>query len=170
MLISVDNGPGRYSGRLTMKKDSKYEDSRTPFSMSSVKAILISLALAFLLLCIWFWPRQQTLIYNYYNSSEGENINSQAVFPHHAAPLKFYSQDESLVNLLGNLTFKNYGIVKSTDHYVWQQIPCHYLEAQNVSGPYLAWADVKQANYLFHDVSGDMTHPASGMRSSIPLG
>uniref|UniRef100_A0A1X7UVT0 Uncharacterized protein n=1 Tax=Amphimedon queenslandica TaxID=400682 RepID=A0A1X7UVT0_AMPQE len=157
-----------------------YNGFRTPFSMRSrskcqflyhspVKTILISLALVFLLLCIWFWPPQQIQIYNYYNSSKEGNINSEAVATN-AAPLKIYSQDESLVNLLGNLTFKNYGIVRSSDHYVWKEIRISYVEAQNVSGPYLGWADIGHANYLYHDVSGDLTHPASGMRSSVPLG
>lgn len=140
------------------------------FLYSSMRRfLLISLTLVFLLLCIWFWPRQQIQIYNYY-SSEGGTINSQAVVTN-AAPLKYYSQDESLVNLLGNLTFKNYGIVKSSDHFVWREIPILYLEAQNVSGPYLGWADTHQANYLFQDVSGPyLTNPPSGMRSSVPLG
>uniref|UniRef100_A0A1X7SQU2 Glycosyl-hydrolase family 116 N-terminal domain-containing protein n=1 Tax=Amphimedon queenslandica TaxID=400682 RepID=A0A1X7SQU2_AMPQE len=165
---------------LPMKRHSKYNGFRTPFFTrsrstcqflyhSSVKTILISLALVFLLLCIWFWPRQQIQIYNYYNSSKGGNLNSQALVTN-AAPLKFYSQDESLVNLLGNLTFKNYGIVRSSDQYVWEEIRISYVEAQNVSGPYLGWADIGHANYLFHDVSGDLTHPPSGMRSSVPLG
>ncbi|XP_019852028.1 PREDICTED: uncharacterized protein LOC109581956 [Amphimedon queenslandica] len=156
-----------------MKKDTKNIGGSTPFSKSSMKRLLISLTLAFLVLSmlyIWFRPQQQILIYNYYNSSKGGNLNSQAVVTN-AAPLKFYSQDESLVDLLGNLTFKNYGIVKSTDSYVWREIPILYLEAQNVSGPYLGWADTHQANYLFLEVSGPyLTNPPSGMRSSVPLG
>ena len=39
-----------------------------------------------------------------------------------------------------------------------------------MSGPYVSWADRTHANYLYHDVSGDLMHPPSGMRSSVPLG
>ena len=107
-----------------------------------------------------------------YSSSEGSKINSQSsdIASPHVLP-RFYTQaNEPLVSLLGNLTFKNYGVVKNTDRYTWQRVPILYLEAQNVSGPYVGWADTKSANYLFHDVAGDMLHPPSGMRSSVPLG
>ena len=34
--------------------------------------------------------------------------------------------DDSLVALLASLKFKNYGIVKSTDNFIMQDIPCKY--------------------------------------------
>ena len=39
-----------------------------------------------------------------------------------------------------------------------------------MSGPYVSWADRDRASYLYHDVSGNLIHPPSGMRSSVPLG
>ena len=35
-----------------------------------------------------------------------------------------HSDDDSLVALLANLEFKNYGIVKNTDIFIMQDIPC----------------------------------------------
>ncbi len=60
--------------------------------------------------------------------------------------------------------------MKQSDKYMWKLSRCWYLEAQNVSGPYSGWADKRNCNYLFHDVSGDLIPPPSGMRSSVPLG
>ncbi len=60
--------------------------------------------------------------------------------------------------------------MKQSDKYVWKQSRCLCLEAQNVSGPYVGWADRYNFRYLFHDVSGDLIPPPSGMRSSVPLG
>ena len=37
-----------------------------------------------------------------------------------------YSDNSSLVALLASLKFKNYGIVKSTDKFIMQDIPCGY--------------------------------------------
>jgi hypothetical protein len=34
--------------------------------------------------------------------------------------------DDSLVALLASLKFKNYGIVKSTDDFIMQDMPCMY--------------------------------------------
>jgi len=45
-----------------------------------------------------------------------------------------------------------------------------HLESQNVSGPYMGWADEGRCNYLYQDVNGDLLHPASGLHSSVPLG
>lgn len=136
------------------------------------QTILISLLI--LLLLIWVWPRQNILIF--YSSIEGDKINgsqySADAVVSYTSFLRFYSQDEPLIELLGNLTFKNSGIVKTSDKYTWQGIPCLYLESQNVSGPYVSWDDCAKgyANYLYHDVAGDLIHPPSGMRSSVPLG
>lgn len=136
------------------------------FLCRSRSAQIFIISILIFLLCIWFWSRQQILIH--YSSGKGNQINSQSADS--ISLLRFYSQDEPLIDLLGNLTFKNYGVVKSSDKYTWQEIPCAYLEAQNVSGPYVGWADRSHANYLYHDVSGDLIHPPSGMRSSVPLG
>jgi hypothetical protein len=106
----------------------------------------------------------------YYSPNNGGKIDSLSSNAVPYDSLLRYSQDKPLVSLLGNLTFKNYGVVKSSDRYTWQKIPCMYLESQNVSGPYLSWADRSYANYLYHNVSGDLVHPPSGMRSSVPLG
>ena len=76
-----------------------------------------------------------------------------------------------LVDLLTSLAFKNYGVVKSSDAYVWSDITCTYLEAQNVSDAYTSWADsYGQTSYLFQSVGGVLVHPPTGMRSSVPLG
>ena len=39
-----------------------------------------------------------------------------------------------------------------------------------MSGPYVGWADKGMCNILYQDVGGDQLHPASGVRSSVPLG
>ena len=37
------------------------------------------------------------------------------------------NSDDSLVALLASLKFKNYGIVKSTDNFIMQDMPCWYF-------------------------------------------
>ena len=71
---------------------------------------------------------------------------------------------------LQKLIFKNYGIVRDTDRFAWKKIPCAYLESQNVTGPYVGWADTGMCNYLYQLIGNDLVHPPSGMRSSVPLG
>ena len=157
---------------IPMKESSfetKSKSANTPFFRRYRSVWTILIVIVIFSLCIWFWPRQQhvDILINFF-SSDGNSQSSDTVS--HASPLKFYSQDEPLVDLLENLTFKNYGLVKNSDKYTWHEIPCAYLEAQNVSGPYVGWADTTHANYLYRDVAGDLMHPPSGLRSSVPLG
>ena len=136
----------------------------------STRTLLVLIIIIVLL--AWLWPSHHILVVVQYLPSKGGVINSQssdAVPPAHSL-LQVYSDEDDLVDILGNLTFKNYGVVKSSDLYMWHVMPCLYLESQNVSGPYVGWADTGHCNYLYHDVSGDLIHPPSGMRSSVPLG
>ena len=84
--------------------------------------------------------------------------------------LNLKRSEEPLIDALQKLVFKNYGVTRDTDKYTWKTIPCHYLESQNVTRPYIGWADVNQCNYLFRLVGEDLVHPPSGIRSSVPLG
>ncbi len=126
--------------------------------------------LAFIVfLCVWFWSHRPTVVY--YSTSDSEETAGSNQFLHSVLRLHMYSKDDPLVHLRQSLTFKNYryGIVKQSIRYVWNTCLCVYLELQNVSGPH-SWADLDKCNYLFHDVSGDLKAPPSGMRSSVPLG
>ncbi len=76
----------------------------------------------------------------------------------------------TLIEQLQKLRFLNSGLVKNTDEFVWLQQKISYLESQNVSGPYVGWADVHAANYLFKHQGEIFTDPPSGIRSSVPLG
>ncbi len=119
-------------------------------------------------LCVWFWSHRPTVVY--YSTSDSEETAGSDQFLHSVLRLHMYSKDDPLVHLLQNLTFKNYGIVKQSDVYKSILTKCLYLEAQKVAGPYVGWADRYKCDYLFHDVSGDLIPPPSGMRSSVPLG
>ncbi len=79
-------------------------------------------------------------------------------------------QPETLIELLQNLIFLNSGVVKNSDEFVWLKQKCLYLESQNVSGPYIGWADTYSFNYLFRHRGQTYVDPPSGMRSSVPLG
>ena len=79
-------------------------------------------------------------------------------------------QPETLIELLQNLTFLNSGVIKNSDEFVWLRQRCLYLESQNVSGPYISWADTHSFNYLFRHRGQTYVDPPSGMRSSVPLG
>ena len=79
----------------------------------------------------------------------------------------------NLPALLSSLTFDNYGVVQSTDSYVFGPVYVGYFETQNVTNPYTSWAYYPfgpSAYYLFQDVDGVLVTPPSGMRSSVPLG
>ena len=80
------------------------------------------------------------------------------------------STPQSLVEQLQKLIFLNTGVVTRKDEFVWKNIRCGYLEAQNVSMPYSGWADKGHVNYLHQKNSGYLVSPPSGMRSSIPHG
>ncbi len=136
--------------------------------MTRLALILLALGI---FMWVWFRPNCHTVLY-YSTSGEGA-VNHQSPETSRTGKISLLdtrSKDEPLVQLLGNLTFKNYGIVKSRDEFVWIPKPCRYLEAQNVSRPYMGWAVEETFNYLYHSVSGDLLHPPSGMRSSVPLG
>ena len=96
-------------------------------------------------------------------SAEVNSVRVQKVAP----------RPTDLVDLLSGLSFKNYGVVKSSDVYVFEPLTCTglYLEAQNVTGSYTSWSDTyEKSSYLFQSVAGILVHPPSGMRSSVPLG
>ncbi len=120
---------------------------------------------------VWLRPNYHPVLY-YFTSGESavNDLSPETSRTGKISLLETHSNDEPLVQLLGNLTFKNYGIVKSRDEFVWIPKPCWYLEAQNVSGPYVGWADQAACNYLYRSISGDLVEPPSGMRSSVPLG
>ena len=76
----------------------------------------------------------------------------------------------ALVNQLYKLIFLNVGLATRKDKFVWKKMPCLYLESQNVSMPYIVWADVGECNYMHQENDGYLVSPPSGMRSSIPHG
>ena len=80
------------------------------------------------------------------------------------------TESKTLIEELDSLVFKNYGAVRKTDKFVWNQHPCHYLEAHNVTGPYRGWAEVGTCTYMFQEIGNEQFNPPSGMRSSVPLG
>ncbi len=126
----------------------------------------IALLAIIVFLCVWFWSHRPTVVY--YSTSDSEETAGSDQFSHSVVLLRKYSQDDPLVHLLGNLTFKNYGVVKRSDQFRSRRIRCQYLEAENVTEPYRSWAG--ECSYLYHYVSGDWIPPPSGMRSSVPLG
>ena len=80
------------------------------------------------------------------------------------------SASQSLVEQLQKLIFLNTGVVTKKDEFAWKNFSCVYLESQNVSMPYIGWADKGHVNYLHQKNSGYLVSPPSGMRSSIPHG
>ena len=80
------------------------------------------------------------------------------------------TESKTLIEELDSLVFKNYGAVRKTDKFVWTEQACNYLEAHNVTGPYVGWAERYKCAYLYHELGGKLLHPPSGMRSSVPLG
>ncbi len=133
----------------------------------STQRTVILLAIS-VFLCVWFWSHRPTVVY--YSTSDSEETAGDNQFSHSVFLTHKPSKDDHLIHLLRNLMFKNYGVVRGSDRFVWKASPCQYLEAQNVTGPYMAWGNTDVCNYLFRDVSGDLIPPPSGMRSSVPLG
>ena len=97
------------------------------------------------------------------------HIPSQAVFAK-GENLPKSSTALSLVDQLYKLIFLNAGVATRKDEFVWKRINCGYLESQNVSLPYIGWADVGGTNYLYQENDGYLVSPPSGMRSSVPHG
>ena len=131
-----------------------------------------------MVLCLFLWLRPSCVLLVYQPPDEGvANSNSEGVANSNpttgngggGVTLKVH-ENTSLVDLLEQLEFYNYGTVSHTDSFEWSVTPCLYLESQNVSGPYVGWADRQHFNYLYQSVSGELLHPPSGMRSSVPLG
>ena len=138
----------------------------------------ISIATTVVLLLCWHWW-SPNLVHLVIDQDSGTKVgipikSSPQPKPLPEAPAvvqRAQPHPSNLVDLLSSLMFKNYGIVKSSDVYVWSGIECTYLEAQNVTGSYTSWADTYgQTSYLFQSVGGVLVHPPSGMRSSVPLG
>ncbi|CAD5124032.1 DgyrCDS12336 [Dimorphilus gyrociliatus] len=82
----------------------------------------------------------------------------------------FISKGTCDLSQLLNLEFANSGISKAGDVYQWKQLPCSYLESQNVTTIQQNWANYKKFNYLFQEKNGELIPPPSGIRSSVPLG
>ena len=97
------------------------------------------------------------------------HIPAQAVFAT-GGSVPNSSTTQSLVQQLHKLVFLNTGVATRKDEFVWKEIPCSYLESQNVSMPYIGWADSFKCNYLYQENDGDLVSPPSGMRSSVPHG
>ena len=141
-------------------------------------SILIVLAVV-LLLC-WHWWSTQVLVLIVHQDSPVNIPIKSTPPPLSSSPKaevnsvrvqKVTPRPTDLVDLLSSLSFKNYGIAKSSDVYVFNDLPCIYLEAQNVTSSYTSWSDTYgESSYLYQSVAGILVHPPSGMRSSVPLG
>ena len=144
--------------------------SKSPCSVIHLASLLLFLLLGLVLCILWFRPSCiPAVIFSSPSSFDTTPLQDFKQRPNHT-PNQGYRNSSSLASLLTALKFNNYGIVRSSDRFAWSPAPCLYLESQNVSGPYMGWADERSCNYLYQDVDGDLLHPASGLRSSVPLG
>ena len=141
--------------------------SKVPCSASHLVSLLLFLLLVLVLCFLWFRPSCIRVVI----LSPPSSFNTAPLKQGPSHTLSSARQDNSsLASLLAGLKFNNYGVVRSSDRFSWLAVPCAYLESQNVSGPYRGWADTGNCSHLFRDVDGDLLHPASGLRSSVPLG
>ncbi|XP_023931770.1 uncharacterized protein LOC106167159 [Lingula anatina] len=84
------------------------------------------------------------------------------------------SRGDSISDLLLKIQFKNEGIIKSSDRYVWKRQGCVYLEQENVthiSDSAMGWDLWDAFNYRYQQLdNGTLVPPPSGIRSAVPLG